>query len=252
MGVNDWLAPRKFDEGRIKMPAWCSTKLIGFRVAGYDVLRIVLGSLLLLAAGLKCYQLGSGPVAESGLLTSRWFLILVVEFELIFALFLLVGACRHLVWTGAVACFAVFACLSCYKAVSGDASCGCFGAARVSPWSTFCLDIVALLALLRLRPVRRQVTGGAHLRTIRTRRVLLATIAVAITAPAGWVMSNPRYDACGRGEITPRSTRIVAMRPRNGWECGFRSWGISKAPSVCPRVIGRSFSTATAAMSAMT
>ena len=100
MGVNDWLAPRKFDEGRIKMPAWCSTKLIGFRVAGYDVLRIVLGSLLLLAAGLKCYQLGSGPVAESGLLTSRWFLILVVEFELIFALFLLVGACRHLVWNG--------------------------------------------------------------------------------------------------------------------------------------------------------
>ena len=63
------------------MSAWFRTKLIGFRVAGYDVLRIVLGSILIVAAGLKCYQLGSGPVAESGLLTSRWFLILVVEFE---------------------------------------------------------------------------------------------------------------------------------------------------------------------------
>ena len=114
------------------MSAWFRTKLIGFRVAGYDVLRIVLGSILIVAAGLKCYQLGSGPVAESGLLTSRWFLIVVVEFEFLFALCLLVGVCRHLVWMGAVACFAVFACVSCYKAVSGDASCGCFGAVRVS------------------------------------------------------------------------------------------------------------------------
>ena len=196
------------------MSAWFRTKLIGFRVAGYDVLRIVLGSILIVAAGLKCYQLGSGPVAESGLLTSRWFLILVVEFEFLFALCLLVGVCRHLVWMGAVACFAVFACVSCYKAVSGDASCGCFGAVRVSAWWTFCSDAVALLALLRLRPENHEITGGTRLLASRMRTVLLATIAVAIAAPAGWVMSNPRYDAFGTAGINPGSTRIVAMARR--------------------------------------
>ena len=64
------------------MSAWFSTKLFGFRVAGYDVLRVILGLLVLVAAGLKGYQLGTGPVAESGLLTSRWFLSVVVESEL--------------------------------------------------------------------------------------------------------------------------------------------------------------------------
>ena len=76
------------------MSAWFSTKLFGFRVAGYDVLRVILGLLVLVAAGLKGYQLGTGPVAESGLLTSRWFLSVVVESELFLALCLLVGAWR--------------------------------------------------------------------------------------------------------------------------------------------------------------
>jgi len=61
------------------------------RLAGYDVVRIVVGFVLLTAAALKGYQLAAGPVAETGLLTSRWFLIGVVEFELFFGLWLLAG-----------------------------------------------------------------------------------------------------------------------------------------------------------------
>ncbi len=74
-----------------------SSRLCG--VSGYGVVRVALGLLLLTAAGLKGYQLATEPVAEDGLLTSRWFLIAVVEFELTFSLWLLSGsypqwACR--------------------------------------------------------------------------------------------------------------------------------------------------------------
>ncbi len=56
---------------------------------GYDLVRIVLGLVRLAAAVLKGHQLATEPVAGTGLLDSRWFLIGVVEFELFFGLWLL-------------------------------------------------------------------------------------------------------------------------------------------------------------------
>jgi hypothetical protein len=58
----------------------------GVRIAGYDVVRSVLGLILLSAAALKGQQLATEPVAETSLFTSRWFLICVVEVELFFGL----------------------------------------------------------------------------------------------------------------------------------------------------------------------
>ena len=80
-------------------------------LAGYDVVRIVLGLVLLVAVALKGHQLATEPVAETGLLTSRWFLIAVVEFELFFGLWLLGGLLPK--WTSRVAllCFGLFAAL---------------------------------------------------------------------------------------------------------------------------------------------
>ena len=49
---------------------------------------------------------------------SRWFLIGVVEFELFFGLWLLFGLLPRLTWHAAVACFAAFACVSLFKALS--------------------------------------------------------------------------------------------------------------------------------------
>ena len=57
-------------------------------VRSYGVVRVILGLILLIAAALKAFQLATEPVAESGLLTSRWFLIGGVEFELFFGLWL--------------------------------------------------------------------------------------------------------------------------------------------------------------------
>ena len=131
----------------------------GVRIAGYDVVRIVLGLILLTAASLKGHQLATEPVAETSLFTSRWFLICVVEFELFFGLWLLFGLYPRRTWQAAIVCFSAFACVSLYKALSGEASCGCFGRVPVNPWYTLILDLTALAALVFCRPARRAETS---------------------------------------------------------------------------------------------
>ena len=121
-------------------------------VAGYDVVRIGLGLLLLTAAALKGHQLATEPVAETGLLTSRWFLIAVVEFELFFGLWLMAGLWPKWTWRATLLCFGGFACVALYKALSGEASCGCFGKVPVNPWYTLIVDLCTVAALLVWRP----------------------------------------------------------------------------------------------------
>ena len=132
------------------------------RPTGYDVIRIALGLLLLVAAGLKGHQLATEPVAETGLLTSRWFLIAAVEFELVFGLWLLLGLYPRRTWQVALLCFGGFACVSLSKALSGDSSCGCFGKVPVNPWYTLLLDLAAVAALLYRRPPTGSILGAAQ------------------------------------------------------------------------------------------
>jgi len=78
--------------------AWLSAR----EVSGYNCTRLALGLLLLIAAALKGHQLATEPVPETGLLTSRWFLIGVVEFELFFGLWLLSGLYPKWTWRAAL------------------------------------------------------------------------------------------------------------------------------------------------------
>ena len=117
------------------------------RRTGYDVVRIVLGIVLLSAAVLKGHQLATEPVAETSLFTSRWFLIGVVEFELFFGLWLLCGLYPRRTWAAALLCFGGFACVSLYKALSGEVTCGCFGTVPVNPWYAVVFDCAAIAAL---------------------------------------------------------------------------------------------------------
>jgi len=139
----------------------------GVRIAGYDVVRIVLGLVLLTAAALKGHQLATEPVAGTGLLTSRWFLIGVVEFEFFFGLWLLAGPYPKWTWAAAFCCFALFAGVSLWKGLSGEACCGCFGRVPVNPWYTLILDLAAVGALLCWRPRRGRwpvpARGGSSL-----------------------------------------------------------------------------------------
>ncbi|HEY4760094.1 MAG TPA: MauE/DoxX family redox-associated membrane protein, partial [Thermoguttaceae bacterium] len=127
-------------------------KCIGPVRSGYDVLSIVLSLVLLAAAALKTNELATGPVLGSGFLDSRWLLIVIVEFELLFGLWLLAGIYPEQTWAIALLCFGLFSCVSLFKALSGNASCGCFGSISINPWFTASFDLSVVLALLYWRP----------------------------------------------------------------------------------------------------
>ena len=119
----------------------------------YDVVRILVALLLLTASALKCWQLATEPVLGTSLLESRWLLMATVEGELLLGLWLLLaGVWVKPTWAVAIACFGLFACVSFCKALSGHATCGCFGRVVVNPWYTTGLDLAVVASLLRWRP----------------------------------------------------------------------------------------------------
>ena len=120
--------------------------------SGYDVVRVFMAVVLLVAAGLKTHQLATEPTLGTSLLETRWFLMAEVEFEIFFGIWLLSNTLPKLTWLAVLGCFGVFTCVSLSKALSGAASCGCFGRVHVNPWYTTCLDASIVLSLLYWRP----------------------------------------------------------------------------------------------------
>ncbi len=95
------------------------TVVRGLQISGYDVVRALLAGILLAAAALKSYQLATEPTLGNSFLESRWFLMLVVEFELLFGFWLLANLYPSGTQWFSVACFSAFAVVSLYKAISG-------------------------------------------------------------------------------------------------------------------------------------
>ena len=154
-----------------------------FPKRGYDAVRIVLAIVLLAAAGLKAHQLATEPVVGSGLLHSRPLLIAAVEFELFFGLWLLAGIRPAQTRFAALCCFTLFAGVALWKALSGEALCGCFGRVPVNPWYTFALDTFFVVALFYSRPSLGRVPAETSVRIrIRTAGVVVVWLAVGIPA----------------------------------------------------------------------
>ena len=126
---------------------------------GWRVMRVFIAVVVLTAAAMKAHQLATTPDLGKGLLHARWFNILVVEFELAFGIWLLVGLMPKMTWLVSVGCFAVFASVSFYKGIAGEASCGCFGAAQINPWYTMTFDLIVVGMLLALRPKGKWTLG---------------------------------------------------------------------------------------------
>ena len=163
------------------------------RITAFDVVRLVLAAILLIAAALKAYPLATEPVANKDIFSYRWSLMLQVEFEIVFGLWLLSGAYRRLAWALAVACFTFFCGVTLYKALSGEASCGCFGKVQVDPWYTLILDTSAVAALLLFRPqaAPRQAAPVDSAPQGQQRRLAVALLlAVLVGIPAGIAMAS--------------------------------------------------------------
>jgi len=180
---------------------------------GYDLVRVILGMILLTAAGLKGYQLATEPVPDTGILDSRWFLIAVVEFELLFGLWLLANLRPRWTRRAAVLCFGLFAAVSLYKALSGTASCGCFGRVAVNPWYTFTLDTVAVLALLRWRPagMASSMLVPSRAFALRSTAVTLAWLSVGL--PAAVAMGTYQPAVLAEDGVVMGDGNLVILEP---------------------------------------
>jgi hypothetical protein len=153
-------------------------------ITGFDVLRGLIGLLLLLAASLKAYQLATEPVVGTGLLESRWLLIGVIEWELLLGLWLLSGVWLRVSWTVTSLCFAAFAGVSLWKALSGEASCGCFGKVGINPWWTLLIDLAVIASMLRFSPTERRVGTVVHGRATGPRLALVGLVWLIVAIPA--------------------------------------------------------------------
>jgi hypothetical protein len=149
---------------------------------GYHMVRIAVAGLLLTASVLKCWQLATEPIVGNGLLDSRWLLMATVEFELFFGIWLLANLWAKPTWAAALACFGLFTCVSLCKAISGHATCGCFGQVAVNPWYTGTLDLAIIALLLRWRP------RGSFFATRRAAVVVLLWLAIGL--PAAYAMGS--------------------------------------------------------------
>jgi len=210
-------------------------------LSAYDLVRIALALLLLTAAVLKSHQLLTEPVLGKGLwdllteaalgksavdgrwlkgvLESRWVLIGVVEFEVLFGFWLLGGFHPRPTWWITLLCFVAFSAVSLYKGLSGEASCGCFGRVQVNPWYTFTLDAAATLAILFFPPSRsgRRLARGAlgvPLRFAVMGAVLVAVVLLVWLALGGpRVVGGPRASPMNSlGDVTSDG-KLVILKP---------------------------------------
>ncbi len=152
------------------------------RGATHTLLLRVLGVVLLVAAGLKGYELSFDPLADDSFLASPRLQIAVIDGEILLGLWLLSGLARRGAWMAALGFFIAVAGLSLYMALAGQSSCGCFGRVTVNPWLSFAFDGVAVAALMIWRPLPSQETPAVWLRGVL--RTGLAT-AVFLTLIGG-------------------------------------------------------------------
>ncbi len=163
---------------------------------GWNLVRIAVAVVLLVAAGLKTHQLATEPTLDNSILESRWFLMAEVEGEILFGLWLLGGMLPKLTWMATIGCFGVFTCVSLYKALAGFETCGCFGSVKVNPWYTSGFDLAILASLLKWRPrqfplpVCERGVGGESVSASFPRFAVIAVLWLTIGLPAGYAMDS--------------------------------------------------------------
>ena len=177
--------------------------------------------LLLFAVGTKVWQLATVPELGDGLLHARWFNIFVVEFELAFVIWLIFGMFPELTRLATIGLFTVFAGTSLYKALSGESSCGCFGAVQVNPWWTFALDVILIGLLLSIR-VAPDKTPNISLGNIYRNLVTMFFLWLVIAVPMTYTITGIRsgdFENLGSVFVGTDGKRTILIEPEK-WPKG--------------------------------
>ena len=172
-------------------------------------IRVLTALVLFGAAVMKAVQLATVPVLGEGLFNARWFTFCLVEFELGFGFWLLTGSFSRLTRVAVIVLFSLFCLVSLYKALHGEASCGCFGAAKVPPLWTALLDASLVAFALYFPP---KVDRGLLPKRLKLAVVLWAAASLPVIAAA---MSTRTSDTgiLGREHIDSNGNRTIELEP---------------------------------------
>jgi thiol-disulfide isomerase/thioredoxin len=118
-----------------------------------QIIMIVTGLVLVIAASLKIHQLLTVPIISKGFWESWAFFVIQIPLELGLGIWLLCGLFRKAAWILAVLAFGLFIGVTLQKGLIGAESCGCFGRIKVNPLITlFAVDIPIYFGLIIFRP----------------------------------------------------------------------------------------------------
>lgn len=181
-------------------------------ISSYDIVRFILGPILLFAAILKGHDIATEASTSSGVLWPRWFSIVLVLTEIIMGVWLLAGVFRARCRLGAIILFAIFTVVSLGEALMGYNSCGCFGAVAVNPWPVAGLDFSALIALVAFPPATAcSSVARPTLSTFPPGVVATAVSLVLLTAALGGLVHITRF--IGHAKIT--GTPLALLDPED-------------------------------------
>jgi len=196
---------------------------------GFAQFRFVVAAILLLAAGLKAYQLATvplPPVVQGSmftplleLLNDRYFLMAVVIVEILFALVLIADLWRSWTWLLSLLGFSAFTLVSLMKGLSGESSCGCFGTITVNPWITTGFDVVMVGLLLVFRE-RLDWTAFREPATVspldRKKLQIVLVIWLVLAAPtlyAVLLLKQQPHATLGTEFTAPDGGKMILLEP---------------------------------------
>ncbi len=178
--------------------------------------RIAVGLLLFCAAVLKAWQFTHSLVRPAGLEGLTGFIPALIGWEMFLGLVLISGVFGNAVCWAAIACFSLFGCYALYEAVSGYASCGCFGQVPVNPWCTAALDAAVVLGLVFLaRPAGQRPKAGKARAPWRRLQVVAIVAGAAIGLAVGIAAAelHPRPRTVVPGVSFFNGGKLVLLEP---------------------------------------
>jgi hypothetical protein len=166
-------------------------------------MRWLTGLLLLGASILKAFQLVSDPSLLGLSTTHRSLLTLQVVVEYGIALIVLSGLYWQQIRWVLIALFGSFAVYSLFLVISGEQSCGCFGAVKVPPQWTFLLDCVIILGLLWSATKKSQVR--------RLLQICLAGRVAGIRCQSGKALPSSKVSSNNNADVMVQSTSLISL-----------------------------------------
>ena len=130
----------------------------------WDVLRVILSALFIFASLMKGAQLLTAPNLNGGFFDSRLFVTFLVLGEFALALWLLFGFFPRFTRSFLILLFFLFTLYSLYRGLVLKAeSCNCYGALKINPLITACLDLfLVVLLTLFCKPIPKE--RGRHIK----------------------------------------------------------------------------------------